>query len=259
MTRTRTWLLLWIATSLLFGAAGCGRGLDLTVNVDDETPMPGETVTWTVAIENETACSTADDVDLPIAGPGAPLTFFLFAFSPSADDGGAEACRALTACTDASCFDEVLGETAIESVADQVRSSAGEALAGNSAISNGAIVTPTCEPLGVSLPEFTEGLAFVCEFPPIAAGAQATTSFSAVVPDSGSSNPISFAIALAGARGSDCSPGTEFADEVWALGGCLPETPASNAPTLSNVALAALALALLALGGLFVTRRREPA
>jgi uncharacterized repeat protein (TIGR01451 family) len=58
---------------------GCGKGLTVNLTADPDPADPGELVTWTLTVRNDSQCTTTDEmVDLPPPFPDQVGVFALF-------------------------------------------------------------------------------------------------------------------------------------------------------------------------------------
>jgi hypothetical protein len=245
-----------LATLSLVGF-GCGKGLTVNLSANPDPADPGQSVTWTLTVRNDTQCETTGEIiDLP---PPLPDTVGAFAlilgFIPELDQFGAEEfCRefttTMTSCPDELCIARHFEEAFGPQVAGALSAQAHEAI-------QQAQGPP--QPAGscLTLVNDSEGFAAFCAFDPLSPGETDMASHSDTAPNTGNRNPAQVAIAFAPAEGEDCRPGTEIDDGVWALAGCYPLVAAQPVPTLSPLVTLAGALVLLLTGLLGVRYLRR--
>jgi hypothetical protein len=247
----RIMLLLTCAT---FGI-GCGKGLTVDLSATPDPANPGQSVTWTVSVRNDTACeTTGESIDLPDPLPDNAGAFAIFVgFNQLLEDYPPERlCRefmtTMTACEDEAClqahFAAAFGTQLAESLSAQAHAAMQAAHEPQEA--------GTC----ITLNNDSEGFVGLCAFDPLSPGETDTAMHTDTAPDTGERHAAQFAIALAPALGDDCRPGTEVAEGAWLLAGCYPVTAPEGAPALSPLATGGAALLLLAAGFVALRRRR---
>jgi hypothetical protein len=238
-----------VLTALTLLGLGCGKGLTVNLTADPNPAAPGQSVTWTVTVRNDTQCETITAPDpLPSPIPTTDVGALFVGFDPTIGPGEAESfCSSLMAssCRDERClftmFEAQFGPAFAQALSDRAHAAmeAHEPQAAN-----------TC----ITLANNSDGFAGFCSFDPLSPGETGTAMHTDTAPNTGNTNPAQFAVAFAAAEGSDCRPGTNVEDDFWVLTGCFPVGPTQAAPVLSPLAVSVVALLLLA-GGVFGIRR----
>jgi hypothetical protein len=234
---------------------GCGKGLTVNLTADPDPADPGESVTWTLTVRNNTQCATIGEmVDLPPPFPDQVGVFALFVgFDPTIGPGDAEAfCRDLmnSDCTTEGClrtrFEEALGPETAQVISDHAHAAMQAAHEPQQAGTCSTIINDN------------EGVIAICAFDPLDPGETDTATHMDTAPNTGNKKAAQIAIAFGFAEGEDCRPGTEIDENIWALTGCFPAAAAEPVPVLSPLALGVGALGLLLTGFLGVRHLRRP-
>jgi len=245
-----------VKTLFVLGAfavlAGCGNGLLLSAVAVPAAAGPGQSVTWTFGMRNNTQCALVNDADLPSGLPDdAPPLLFFFGFTPDFVSSPAAICQALAACEDEECLDDILGGqdvARLEAMRDAARQ-----MSHSEASLSGMPAPGHCEIIGNG---DGSGVFGGCVFDNLMPGQSQTLNISDMAPDSGNRQSFQIALAFAAARGTDCSPGIEIGEDLWLVGGCAALPDSAPAPLLSPAGVALLVAALF-LTAAFALRQRQ--
>ena len=245
-----------LAAFLILGVgflSGCGSGFTVGLVANPDPADPGQSVTWTVSVRNDTHCQTVEtDNPPPPIPPDFPVAALILGFNPDLERlGPSEFCREVqmgTICPDGSCLQPMLTDALGPEAANRIMAQA-HAQANSHAP---PLAAPSCE----TIQNDSAGFIGVCEFNPLNPGETQTAMLTDTAPDTGTRHAAQVALAFGFASDSDCRPGAEIAPGVWLLSGCFP-TPENRAPVLSPVALGVVAATLLGIGALALRRRSK--
>jgi hypothetical protein len=237
----------------LFGI-GCGKGLSVDLFAVPDPADPGQSVTWTVTVRNNTQCATIEEpTDLPPPFPDAAGVFAIFlGFIPGVSREDAEdLCRDLmmSGCMDETCltaqFEESFGPQVAQAVSARAKAAIQQAHEPQQA--------GTCDTI---INDDGVGVIAFCAFDALDPFESDTAMHTDTAPDTGNRQAAQFAAAFGFAEGDDCRPGTEIEEGIWTLGGCFP-LATEPAPVLSPLVLGMSALGLLLTGFFGVRHMRR--
>ena len=243
-----------LASLVLFAGvcAGCS-GFSVNLHADpDPANLPGQPVTWTLTVRNQTACATADDVTLPPPFPSkSPPMAFIIGFNPNLGASPEAICRAFRMCTDLNCVLQIMGDAIGPDAANQfvarLQAKIAQASSQLPLMQSGMCMTTSNDPDGF----FAE-----CELDPLAPGALDTVTFVDTAPNSPNHQAAQLAFVTAAARGTDCRPGIQVEEGIWEIGGCFPLN-GSVAPVMSLRMFGVCTALLFAAGIVHLYHRRR--